>query len=80
MSKYKMEDIRVYVANSDSWYKNLDGESDLDDVMDCAEAQGTVYTLPNFVRAFNNGEVDLSGGNTVLRIAEFDGYEFQIGV
>lgn len=65
-------EIRVYVADSTDWYSNLDGDSEIGDVMDCAEAQGTVFTLPNFIRAFNNGEINLSGENTILRMAEYE--------
>ena len=65
-------EIRVYVADSTDWYKNLDGQSDIGDVMDCAEAQGTVMTLPTFIKQFNNGELDLSGKNTIVRMAEYE--------
>ena len=65
-------EIRVYVADSTDWYKNLDGQSDIGDVMDCAEAQGTVMTLPTFIKQFNNGELDLSGENTIVRMAEYE--------
>ena len=65
-------EIRVYVADSTNWYQNLDGQSDIGDVMDCAEAQGTVMTLPTFIKQFNNGELDLSGENTIIRMAEYE--------
>ena len=65
-------EIRVYVADSTDWYKNLDGQSDIGDVMDCAEAQGTVMTLPTFIKQFNNGELNLSGENTIIRMAEYE--------
>ena len=76
-AELKMEqEIRVYVANGDTWYQNLDPESDIVDVMDCAESQGTVMTLPTFIKMFNNGELDLTGGNTVIRMAIFEGVTF----
>ena len=65
-------EIRVYVADSTDWYQNLDGQSDIGDVMDCAEAQGTVMTLPTFIKQFNNGELNLSGENTIIRMAEYE--------
>lgn len=71
-----MKEIRVFVADSTDYYMNIDGKSDIVDVMNCAEDLGTVYTLPNFIKQFNNGEVNLSGENTVLRMAEFKNGEF----
>ena len=64
-------EIRVYIANSDTWYQNIDPQGDIEDVMDCAESQGTVMTLPKFIEMFNNGELDLTGGNTIIRMVEF---------
>ena len=71
-------EIRVYVADSTDYYMNLDGQSDIENVMDCAEAQGNVMTLETFIDLFNKGELDLSGENTIIRMAEFDTdqYEF----
>ena len=70
-----MKEIRVYLADSNTYYKNLDGESDMEDIMDCAEAQGSVYSLPNFIRAFNAGEVTLTE-DTVMRMAEYEDHNF----
>ena len=70
------KEIRIYVADGDSYYKNIDPDSDIEDVMDCAESQGTVFTLGEFVRQFNNGEINLSGGNTLIRACYFDDNEF----
>ena len=47
----------------------------MEDIMDCAEAQGSVYSLPNFIRAFNAGEVTFTE-DTVMRMAEFENYEY----
>ena len=73
-------EIRVYVADSTDYYMNLDDQSDIENVMDCAEAQGTVMTLPIFIQQFNAGIIDLSGGNTIIRMAEFneDGFVKEI--
>ena len=71
-----MREIRVFLANSVDYYMNLDGQSDIENVMDCAEAQGTVMTLPKFVQMFNNGELNLSEDTTVIRMAEFEDGEF----
>ena len=70
------QEIRVYVANGDTWYQNLNPESNIDDVMECAESQGTVMLLPRFIKMFNNGELDLTGGNTIIRMAIFEGATF----
>ena len=70
-----MKEIRVYLADSNTYYKNLDGESDMEDIMDCAEAQGSVYSLPNFIRAFNAGEVTFTE-DTVMRMAEYEDHNF----
>lgn len=74
----KQTEIRVYVADSTDYYMNLDGQSDIENIMDCAEAQGNVMTLETFIDLFNKGELDLSGENTIIRMAEFDTdqYEF----
>ena len=71
-----MTEIRVYVADSTDYYMNLDGQSDLENVMDCAEAQGTVMTLPVFIKWFNEGEINLFSENTIIRMAEFEDGEF----
>lgn len=67
-------EIRVYLANSTDYYKDLDGQSDIEDVMECAEAQGNVMTLSTFIDQFNKGELTelLKDTNTVMRMAEFD--------
>ena len=71
-----MKEIRVFLANSVDYYMNLDGQSNIEDVMNCAEAQGTVMTLPKFVEMFNNGELNLSEDITVIRMVEFEDGEF----
>lgn len=77
---YFNTEIRVYLANSTDYYKNLDGQSDIEDIMDCAETQGNVMTLHTFIDLFNKGELTelLKDINTVMRMAEFDldQYEF----
>ena len=64
-----MAETRVYLADSTTWYKNLDTNSDLEDIMECAETQGTVYSLQGFEKAFNEGtlDVDLSDTNVILK-------------
>lgn len=66
------QEIRVYIANSN----NLNLESNIGDIMDYAESQGTVMTLPKFIELFNNGELDLTGSNTIIRMAIFEGTTF----
>ena len=68
--------IYVYVADSTDWYKDLYSDSEIGDIMDCAEAQGGVYTLPNFIKKFNTTGIDLSGENVQMRMAEYDGDDF----
>ena len=64
-----MAETRVYLADSTTWYKNLDINSDLEDIMECAETQGTVYSLQGFEKAFNEGtlSIDLSDTNVILK-------------
>ena len=64
-----MAETRVYLADSTTWYKNLDINSDLEDIMECAESQGTVYSLQGFEKAFNEGtlSIDLSDTNVILK-------------
>ena len=64
-----MIETRVYLADSTTWYKNLDVDSDIEDIMECAESQGTVYSLEGFEKAFNTGElqVPLTDNNVLLR-------------
>ena len=64
-----MVETRVYLADSTTWYKNLDINSDLEDIMECAETQGTAYSLQGFEKAFNEGtlDVDLSDTNVILK-------------
>ena len=70
-------EIRVYICDSESWY-NSTPNADIEDAMDCAEAQGTVMTLPEFVRQFNVGVLnDLLNKDTVtISMAEFKDSEF----
>ena len=74
---YFNKEIRVYLADSITYYKNLDEQSDIEDIMDCAEAQGNVMTLHTFIDLFNKGELPLTE-TTIIKMAEFDTdqYEF----
>ena len=70
-------EIRVYICDSESWY-NSTPNADIDSAMECAESQGTVLTLPEFIRQFNDGELtELLSKNTVtINMAEFNDGEF----
>ena len=70
-------EIRVYICDSESWY-NSTPNADIEDAMECAETQGTVLTLPEFIRQFNDGELtELLSKNTVtINMAEFNDGEF----
>jgi hypothetical protein len=67
------KEIRVFICDSESWY-NSTPNADIEDAMDCAESQGTVLTLPEFIKQFNDGELtDLLSKNTVtINMAEFE--------
>ena len=67
------KEIRVYICDSEDWYCDTPN-ADIEMAMDCAESQGTVLTLPEFIRQFNNGELaNLLEKNTVtISMAEFD--------
>lgn len=71
------KEIRVYICDSESWY-NSTPSANIEDAMDCAESQGTVLTLPEFIRQFNDGELtELLSKNTVtISMAEFEDNEF----
>lgn len=70
-------EIRVYICDSEFWY-NSTPNADIEDAMDCAETQGTVMTLPEFIRQFNGGVLnDLLNKDTVtISMAEFKDSEF----
>lgn len=51
-----MKEIRIYLADMGSWYCT---SSKIENVMECAESQGTVWTLAEFVQQFNDGEEPL---------------------
>lgn len=70
-------EIRVYICDSENWY-NSTPNADIEDAMECAEAQGTVLTLPTFIQQFNNGELtELLSKNTVtINMAEFNNSNF----
>ena len=72
-----MTEIRVYICDSEDWYCDAPN-ADIEMAMDCAESQGTVLTLPEFIRQFNNGELtNLLEKNTVtINMAEFEDGEF----
>ena len=60
-----MAEIRVCIADLDNWYSN---SLDIDNIIECAESQGTVMTLNTFCKQFNNGELTelLNKENTVI--------------
>jgi len=66
-------EIRVYICDSATWY-NSEPQADIENAMDCAEAQGTVLTLPEFIRQFNGGELTelLSRDTVTINMAEFN--------
>ena len=66
------KEIRVYICDSENWYSDTPN-ADIETAMECAEAQGTVMTLPTFIQQFNNGELtELLSKNTVtISMAEF---------
>jgi hypothetical protein len=70
-------EIRIYVCDSEDWYCSTPN-ADIDMAMECAESQGTVYTLGEFIRQFNEGEltIDLSKNSVTLSCAEFEDGEF----
>jgi hypothetical protein len=65
-------EIRVYICDSEDWYTDTPN-ADIETAMECAEAQGTVMTLPTFIEQFNNGELTdlLSKGTVTISMAEF---------
>lgn len=65
-------EIRVYICDSESWYCSTPN-ADIEMAMECAETQGTVLSLPEFIRQFNDGELtELLSKNTVtINMAEF---------
>ena len=64
-----MKETRVFVADLSSWYNSSTEE---ENIMDCAESQGTSYTLTGFVKAWNNGEIDSTGDQTVICMADVE--------
>ena len=70
------KEIRVFVADETDFYRNIDMDSDIEDVMDCAEAIGTVFTLPNFIKEYNLGNINLADSNIILRMAVFEDNQF----
>ena len=60
-----MAQIKIYIADLSTWYSS---SSELDNVMECAESQGTVFTLDEFIDNFNNGELTnlLIGDDVVM--------------
>lgn len=67
-----MTEIRICIADLDNWYSN---SSDIDNIIECAESQGTVMTIPTFCKQFNDGELTelLDKENTVI-----DYYESEV--
>ena len=65
-------EIRVFICDSEYWYCSTPN-ADIDMAMDCAESQGTVMTLPTFIKQFNNGELSnlLSKNTVTISMAEF---------
>ena len=71
-------EIRVYLADmATKYYKDLGTTAPIEEVMECAEAQGNVMTLHTFIDLFNKGELPLSE-TTIIRMVELDldQYEF----
>ena len=70
-------EIRVYICDSEDWYCDTPN-ADIEMAMECAEAQGTVLTLPTFIQQFNEGILtNLLSKNTVtISMAEFEDGEF----
>lgn len=74
-----MKEIRMYLADLSSWYNS---STELDNIMECAESQGTVWSLQQFVEQFNNGEEPLCemladvNGDVVMKACLFDDSEF----
>lgn len=64
--------IKVFICDSESWYCDTPN-ADIEMAMECAESQGTVMELSDFIYKFNNGEiVGLLSKNTVtISMAEF---------
>ncbi len=64
---YEVE-IRVYIVNP-SLTSNTDDDYLIDDdlFMDEAERQGTVFTLDEFVRQFNDDEISISNSTHYIR-------------
>ena len=60
-----MAQTKIYIADLSTWYSS---SSELDNVMECAESQGTVFTLDEFIDNFNNGELTnlLIGDDVVM--------------
>lgn len=67
-----MKEQRIYLADLNTWYNS---SMELDNVIECAESQGCVWTLEQFVRQFNNGEMGVcnlladSKGDVVMAVA-----------
>ena len=60
-----MAQTKIYIADLSTWYSS---SSELDNVMECAESQGTVFTLDEFIDNFNKGELTnlLIGDDVVM--------------
>lgn len=71
------EEIRIYLLDSSDLGWEL-REPPLDEFMNQAEEQGTVYSLESFVREFNKGNIQ-GGGYTQIRAIEFDEDGNEIG-
>ena len=73
-----MTEIRVYLADmATKYYRDLGTTAPIEEVIECAESQGNVMTLPAFIDLFNKGELPLNE-TTIIRMAEYDTdqYEF----
>ena len=66
----------THIVDDTDYYKNVVAESDIEDAMNCAEALGTVYTLPKFIHDFNWGKINLSDPNVSIRMAIFKNNQF----
>ena len=69
---YFNTEIRVYLADmATKYYKDLGTTAPIEEVIECAEAQGNVMTLHTFIDLFNKGELPLTE-TTIMRMVELD--------
>ena len=69
---YFNTEIRVYLADMGTKHYKEEGiKAPIEDIMECAEAQGNVMTLETFIDLFNKREIPLNE-NVIIRMAELD--------